>query len=104
MDNQNLEIMVKAITNGTSDPRFEQLLNGVVYELFFPEDLHSHNIHLFDASTKADLAALSGLQDEALTNAAQSFLDQHLAPGSPIRGMLSDLQTLDVVRIIERDK
>ena len=53
---------------------------------------------------QAGLEALAGLKGEALTKAAQSFLDQHLAPGSPIRVMLSDLQMLDVVRIIEGDK
>ena len=93
--------MVGAITNGTSDPRFEQLLNGLVYELFFPEELRSHNIHLFDACTKAGLEMLAGLEGEALIKVAQAFAGRVFATDHQIYQMLFDLRALDVVRIIE---
>ena len=37
----------------------------------------------------------------ALTAAAKVFVTENLSPGKKLRTMLSDLQTLDVVRIIE---
>jgi hypothetical protein len=83
------------------NPALEQLLNGLIYELYFPDDLHERGLHLFDAARKAGLDRLSGLEGEALSQAAADFTREHLAPGQPLRVMLSDLQTLDVVRIIE---
>lgn len=84
-----------------SDNRIEQLLNGFVYELFFKDDLHSRNLKIFDEAEHAGLAVLAGLEGEALIKAADSFAATHLVPGARLRTMLSDLQTLDVVRIIE---
>lgn len=83
------------------NPALEQLLNGLVYELYFPDDLHGRGLHLFDAANAAGLEALTPLEGTKLTQAADSFARNHLAPGQPLRIMLSDLQTLDVVRIIE---
>jgi len=84
-----------------SDNRLEQLLNGFVYELFFKEDLHARGLTLFDEAEKAGLGALKGLEGVALVKAAESFAATHLVPGARLRTMLSDLATLDVVRIIE---
>ncbi|MDR3449259.1 MAG: TaqI-like C-terminal specificity domain-containing protein, partial [Alphaproteobacteria bacterium] len=83
------------------NPALEQLLNALVYELYFEGDLHARGLHLFAAAETAGLAALAGLEGDALTKAAATFTREHLAPGQPLRVMLSDLQTLDVVRIIE---
>ncbi|MGO8494500.1 Eco57I restriction-modification methylase domain-containing protein [Rhizobium ruizarguesonis] len=83
------------------NPALEQLLNGLVYELYFPDDLHARGLTLFDAGGQAGLAALTDLEGEVLANTAEKFAHTHLAPGQPLRVMLSDLQTLDVVRIIE---
>jgi len=82
-------------------PALEQLLNGLVYELYFPEDLHARGLRLFDAVSEAGLDRLSGLEGQKLAGAAADFTQQNLAPGQPLRVMLSDLQTLDLVRIIE---
>ncbi|WP_199555100.1 Eco57I restriction-modification methylase domain-containing protein [Sandaracinobacteroides hominis] len=78
----------------------EQLLNGFVYELYFPDDLHARTLRLFDAAA-AGLNALANLEGAPLIQAAEVFARTHLAPGQPLRMMLSDLQTLDAVRIIE---
>ncbi|MBY4591959.1 Eco57I restriction-modification methylase domain-containing protein [Rhizobium sp. 8Z] len=96
-----LGVLVDTLCVDHCNSAFEQLLNGLVYELYFPDDLHARGLTLFDAAMAADLIALSGLKSEALVAAAESFAHTHLAPGQPLRVMLSDLQTLDVVRIIE---
>lgn len=85
----------------TCDPRFEQLINGLVFELFFPDDLHRANIRLFDACEKAGVGKLASLNDKALATAATELVERIFATSHPIYAMLFDLQALDVVRIIE---
>lgn len=86
---------------GTAASRFEQLVNGLVFELFFPDDLHHANIRLFDACEKADIAKLATLKGKALTDAANDLATRIFATNHPIYAMLFDLQGLDVVRIVE---
>ncbi|MCA3078155.1 MAG: Eco57I restriction-modification methylase domain-containing protein [Rhodocyclaceae bacterium] len=96
-----IEGPVSAIVAGASDNRLEQLLNGFVYELFFPDDLHARGLTLFEEAERAGLERLAGLEGVELTAAATDFANTHLVPGARLRTMLSDLATLDVVRIIE---
>ena len=95
-----LDLLAKAVGFG-GNPALEQLLNGLVYELYFHDDLLARGLRLFNAVRDARLDRLSGLEGERLATAAADFTKQNLAPGQPLRVMLSDLQTLDVVRIIE---
>ena len=95
-----VDILVRAIEAERSS-RLEQLLNGFVYELFFREDLHARGLTLFDEATSAGFGKLVGLEGETLVKAAEEFANTHLIPGARLRTMLSDLATLDVVRIIE---
>lgn len=97
---QQVETLAEAIFENRN-PALEQLLNGLVYELYFPADLHARGLTLFAAGAEAGLGALSTLTGPALTAAANSFVAENLYPGKKLRTMLSDLQTLDVVRIIE---
>ena len=85
-------LLVEVVRIGTRRPDYERLLNGLVYELFFPEDLHAQNIRLFDACAAAGVKA--GMN--AKTVAAALF-----APGHPALAQLRSLQTLAVVRLIE---
>ena len=84
--------LVEIIRADISRLEFERLLNGLVYELFFPEDLHAANIRLFDACAAAGIQ--SGMDAQA--KAATIFHPRH-----PICGQLFDLQTVPVVRLIE---
>ena len=85
----------------TGDPRFEQLINSLVFELFFPDDLHRANICLFDACEKAGIGKLASLEDKAVATAASELAERIFATSHPIYAMLFDLQALEVVRIIE---
>ncbi len=93
--------LVSAILASKPDSRIEQLINGLVFELFFPDDLHRANIHLFDACEKEGVDKLASLKDEALATAANELADRIFATTHPIYAMLFDLQALEVVRIIE---
>ena len=96
-----LLMMADTIAVSKQGGNFEQLLNGFVYELFFKDDLHARSLTLFDEAERAGLGALAGLEGVGLVKAAESFAATHLFPGATLRTMLSDLATLDVVRIIE---
>ena len=104
-----LELSVSALLiTLTPDPspvcgrgEWERFINGLVYEFFFPDDLHQANIHLFDAVAKAGIDRLADLDGRILADAARELADTIFAPTHPIQGMLSDLQRLEVVRIIE---
>lgn len=90
-------------TLATLDPRFERLINGLVYELFFPEELHARKLRIFDAVAKTDLFKLSKLKPDARAAAAAALTEELFVNTHPVYGMLFDLQALDVVRSIEGD-
>lgn len=81
--------------------RIEQLLNGFIYELFFETDLHAQGLTIFKEAEAAGLSELVDLEGRELINRAEAFAKTHLSPGARLHTMLSDLQTLDVVRIVE---
>ena len=87
-----VEPLADAVIANIIRPEYERLLNSLVYELFFPEDLHAKNIRLFDACAAAGIQ--QGMDGQAV--AARIFRNDH-----PIYGMLFDLPSLDVVRVIE---
>jgi adenine-specific DNA-methyltransferase len=110
-----IDPLVNSVLRGISRPEFERLLNGLVYELFFPEDLHAKNIRLFDACASAGIGnwpqpethgadAAKGnaaVARAAFAMAASSTAEEIFHPRHPIYGMLFELQTLEVVRLIE---
>lgn len=99
-----ISVLVDVLRTDHANPALEQLLAGLVYELYFPDDLHARGLAMLDATESAGLLRFAGLEGEHLAAAAEAFVSEHLAPGQPLRVMLSDLQTLDVVRIIEEKK
>jgi hypothetical protein len=79
---------------------WEQVLNGLVYELYFPEALHACSLHLFDLVQQASLPELDAIPElQRLSRLRQEFAHvydlQH-----PLRAALYDLQTVEEVRII----
>ncbi len=74
---------------------FEQWLNGLVYELFFPGELHARGLHLFAETAK--LLPESKLPRKAIPEIFTASRDFK----RPLRAMLTDLQTIEEVRLIE---
>ena len=74
---------------------FEQWLNGLVYELFFPGELHARALHLFTETRKI-------LPDGKLPrkNIPEVFAASRDFK-RPLRAMLTDLTTIEEVRLIE---
>ncbi len=108
-----VERIVDSIFWVIAAPEFERLLNGLVYELFFPEDLHAKGIDLFDACAQAGIPAwpappaetdISQAAQQAraqFTQRASATAAEIFQPSHPIYGMLFELQAVEVVRIIE---
>lgn len=80
---------------------FEQILNGLVYELYFPEELHGAGLHLFDAVAKAKLPSIENIPEEDRLPRLRTLFEILYDGTHPIRIALDKLQTLATVRIIE---
>jgi hypothetical protein len=74
---------------------FEQWLNGLVYELFFPGELHARGLHLFAETAK--LLPDGKLPKKSIPEVFAASRDFK----RPLRAMLTDLQTIEEVRLIE---
>ena len=79
----------------------EQWLNGLVYELFFPGELHARNLRLF--ATTADIPLPAPGTPDYLPRLETAFTRAHDL-NSPLRAQLADLQTIEEVRLIEGTK
>lgn len=80
---------------------WERILNGLVYELYFPEEVHGAGLRLFDLVEVAHLPDVTILPAPArLPRLRQKFEELHDG-AHPLRIALDKLQTFDVVRIIE---
>ncbi len=93
---------------------WERVLNGLVYELYFPEELHAAGLRLFDLVASARLPSVEqtilSVQAEGKTKEdtdrivcatlRQKFEELHDG-AHPVRFALDKLQALDTIRIIE---
>lgn len=81
----------------------EQWVNALVYELFFPSELHDAGLHFFGLSDDVALPTADKLPEEA--DERMEWFRQRFKrlnePGHPLRVALEKLRTLDLVRIIE---
>jgi len=80
---------------------FEQWLNGLVYELFFPGEFHTRKLKLFDETAKLNPPDLAQVPESRKLAALQEVFTKANDPNTTLRGMLFDLRSLDVVRVIE---
>lgn len=92
-------------TQTTRDPLmlayWERVLNGLVYELYFPSELHAAGLHIFDLVAKAELGTVDLLDDCDSIPALRESFGELYDPSHPLRIALDKLQTIDTVRVIE---
>jgi hypothetical protein len=81
---------------------FEQWVNALVYELFFPQELHAAGLRFFDLTAKHALPPLSewNEQSERLCKIRERF-ELLYDLKHPLRASLFSLGSLELVRIIE---
>jgi hypothetical protein len=80
---------------------YEQVLNGLVYELYFPEELRARGLRLFDLVADATLPDVNALPETERLARLRSVFERLYDLQHPIRAALHDLQTVEEVRIIE---
>jgi hypothetical protein len=98
--------ITKSTTQNPRDPLipayFEQWVNALVYELYFPEELHAAGLHFFDLTAQHTLPPLPEWDEktERLQKTRERY-EKLSTGGHPLRVALDKLQTLDLVRTIE---
>lgn len=84
---------------------YEQVLNALVYELYFPEELHDAGLRIFDLVEAANLPDLADLPADTDAKTKLRLLREKFEEihdlRHPLRAALQKLSTLDTVRIIE---
>jgi hypothetical protein len=80
---------------------FEQLLNGLAYELFFPDELHAQKLFLFHDVEEAQFPVLSEIPEARRLAVLRETFERIYDLQHPLRAALHDLQTVEEVRIIE---
>jgi len=85
---------------------FEQWINALVYELFFPPELSAADLRFFDISQDCGLPPIESAPaaKEGRMEMARRELARVSASGHPLRAALDRLQTLDLVRMVEGEK
>ena len=80
---------------------WERTLNGLVYELYFPEEVHRAGIRCFELVAELQLATNRDIADSNCLNSIRAKFEALYAGTNPMRIALDKLQTLDTVRMIE---
>src|SRR5262249_1019351 len=74
---------------------FEQLLNGLVYELFFPDELHEQKLLLFRYVEEAQLPKLIEIPEAERLAVLRETFERIYDLNHPIRGCLFSLGSLE---------
>ncbi|HXC36837.1 MAG TPA: Eco57I restriction-modification methylase domain-containing protein, partial [Candidatus Acidoferrales bacterium] len=80
---------------------FEQWMNALVYELYFPTELHDANLHFFDLIQAEAPPPLEKLPEADRFPRLRKLFQTTYASDHKLRQALYRLGSLDVVRIIE---
>jgi hypothetical protein len=80
---------------------FQQWVNGLVYELFFPGELHDRRLHLFDETARLGVPTLDKLSESQKLSRLKGLFEQAYDTGAAVRSTLFSLRSLEVVRTIE---
>jgi len=96
-----IEALAKSLHAGAKRPRIEALINALVYELFFTDELHARNLRPFSAARGSELMNLSVFDGSALALAVDNWSRCLADPAHALYATLIELQTVDAVRIIE---
>ena len=80
---------------------WEQILNGLVYELYFPDEVHGASLHLFELTAAAKIPDVAKIPEPDRLPRLRALFETLHDGSHPLRIALDKLQTLDTIRIIE---
>lgn len=80
---------------------WERVVNGLVYELYFPEEVGGAGLRLFELVEAAGLPEVEKLAEAKRLPRLRAAFEELYDGTHPLRQALDKLQTLEVVRLIE---
>ncbi len=80
---------------------WERTLNGMVYELYFPDEVHGAGLHLCSLVEQAKIPHINKIVKSKRLETMRDKFEDLYDPNHSLRIALDKLQTLDTVRIIE---
>jgi len=80
---------------------FEQWVNALVYELFFPKSLHAAGLRFFQLAEAANLVPLTQMKPGTELACLRNKFDELYIPDHTLRQSLFALDSIEEVRIIE---
>lgn len=80
---------------------FEQIINALVYELFFADELHAARLNPFELLEKERLPKLDEVPKPKRLATLREIFERLYGSKHPLRGCLHDLGSLETIRIIE---
>ena len=80
---------------------FQQCVNALIYELFFPQELHAAGLHFFSLVEQAELPALNSIPDSERLTKLHALGELLNNTKHPLYAALYTLRGLEIVRIIE---
>jgi hypothetical protein len=79
---------------------FEQIIDGMVYELYFPEDLHQENKYFLDVLGKENLPPFKKIKGDKMST-LRTIFDKLFDREHRIRHNVFFLDSLPLIRIVE---
>jgi len=80
---------------------FEQVLNGLFYEVFFESEMHAQKLFIFKHLAESSPVDIARLSEQRRLGAIMEYYQKISDLNHPIRSCLFSLRSLEVVRIIE---
>jgi adenine-specific DNA-methyltransferase len=80
---------------------YDQMLNALVYELFFPTELHARGLHISDLVGDAGLPPLGSIPEAQRSSQLLQAFGALYDSDHPLRAALYGLGSLETVRLIE---
>jgi len=105
--NVALQVESSGATQSSRDPLmlayWERVLNGLMYELYFEEELHASGLRLFELLQQTAFMDLGSVAESDQMPRLRRLFESHYDGSHPLRVALDKLHTLDIVRVIESD-
>ena len=79
-------------------------LNGLIYKLYFPDEVYAAGIDLFGLISASSLTELNQLPESERLPRLRADFERTYETSHPLRGALFNLGSLEVVRVIEGRK
>lgn len=96
--NENLMSNDENISDSLIKNYFEQIINGLSYELYFRDELNGKNIYIFDSLISNPPPIITDISDSERLACLRDYFKVVYHSEHPLRGMLFDLGSLGITQ------